>query len=101
MSSNAFENIKSGLMDALEYSSGDRSHGRDHEVEVPVVNVKEVRERLALSQVEFAEAFGVSVATVRNWEQGRRVPRGPARALLMVIEKEPEAVQRALSNLVA
>jgi putative transcriptional regulator len=55
-----------------------------------------VRERLGISQAAFARMFGVSVWTLRNWEQGRRRPDGPARALLRVIEREPEAAQRAL-----
>ena len=56
-----------------------------------------IRNSLKLSQDKFAERFGFSVATVRDWEQGRRRPEGPARALLTVIEHEPEAVERALS----
>jgi putative transcriptional regulator len=54
------------------------------------------RRRLGLSQAEFAAWFGISPGTLRNWEQGRRVPDGPARVLLRVIEREPEAVRRAL-----
>ena len=51
-----------------------------------------------MSQMEFAEHFGVSVRTVQDWEQGRRVPSGASRAFLMVIDREPEAVQRALAK---
>ena len=97
MSSDAFDSIKEGLEDALEYASTGTS-GTAHEVEVPMVDVRAVRERLGLSQVEFAKKFGVSVATLRNWEQGRRFPRGPARVLLMIIDLEPDAVQRALDQ---
>ena len=57
-----------------------------------------VRERLGISQAAFARMFGVSVWTLRNWEQGRRRPEGPARALLRVIEREPEAARRALGG---
>ena len=49
-----------------------------------------VRARTKLTQVEFAARIGVPIETVRNWEQGKRSPRGPARALLKVIEKAPE-----------
>ena len=52
--------------------------------------------RLGRSQAEFAAWFGISPGTLRNWEQGRRVPEGPARVLLRVIERDPEAVRRAL-----
>jgi putative transcriptional regulator len=55
------------------------------------LDVAAIRTRLGLSQAQFARRFGVSVGTVRGWEQGRRVPDGPARALLRVIAAEPEA----------
>ncbi len=60
-------------------------------------DVREVRQNLGKSQTEFALLIGVSVATLRNWEQGRRVPEGPARALLRVAAANPRAVIRALS----
>jgi DNA-binding transcriptional regulator YiaG len=58
--------------------------------------VRGVRERHGLSQVEFARRFGFTVDTIRKYEQGHRHPTGPARALLRVIAAEPEAVTRAL-----
>ena len=60
------------------------------------VNVKELRERLGLTQNEFSGMIGVSIKTLLNWEQGRREPEGPAKALLRVVEKEPQAVLSAL-----
>jgi putative transcriptional regulator len=54
--------------------------------------VRRVRRRAGLSQAEFARRIGISVATVRGWEQGRLVPQGAARALLRVIDRVPEAV---------
>jgi len=62
-------------------------------------DVKQVRRQLGVSQPEFAAMIGVSVATLRNWEQGRRVPEGPARALLRVASQNPGAVKRALTTL--
>ena len=62
------------------------------------VDVKEVRLRLGKSQVAFARMIGVSVATLQNWEQGRRRPEGPARALLRVAAADPKAVAAALAN---
>lgn len=59
-------------------------------------DVKHVRASLHQSQQEFAQMIGVSVATLRNWEQGRRVPEGPARALLLVAARNPKAVADAL-----
>ena len=60
------------------------------------VDIAATRRRLGLSQTEFAAWFGISPGTLRNWEQGRRVPEGPARVLLRVIERDPEAVRRAI-----
>lgn len=60
-------------------------------------DVRAVRQRFGKSQAEFALLIGVSVATLRNWEQGRRVPEGPARALLRIAAVDPNAVIRALS----
>ena len=60
-------------------------------------DIKAIRERLEKSQAEFALMIGVSVATLRNWEQGRRTPDGPARALLKVAAEDPRAVAKALS----
>ena len=61
-------------------------------------DIKAIRESLGMSQTEFAMMIGVSVATLRNWEQGRRRPEGPARALLRVAAENPEAVAEALRS---
>jgi putative transcriptional regulator len=60
------------------------------------VDVRAIREKMKLSQSEFAARFGFTAAAVRQWEQGRRYPHGPARVLLTIIDKEPNAVRRAL-----
>jgi putative transcriptional regulator len=68
-----------------------------YRIHVPAeIDVRRIRRQLGLSQDEFAARFGLSVATVREWEQDRRKPEGAARVLLTVIEREPEAVTRAL-----
>lgn len=92
----AFEKIMAGLEDALAYADGDASRGTAHQVEVADVDITYLREKLGLSQDRFAALFGLSARTVRNWEQGVRHPEGPARILLQVIDREPEAVMRAL-----
>jgi putative transcriptional regulator len=61
------------------------------------VDVKSIRETLGLSQEAFARRFGLDLATVRNWEQNRSRPDTAARVLLRTIEKEPDAVTRALT----
>jgi putative transcriptional regulator len=98
MTKRAFDSIMAGLQDALAYAKGDRKRGRIHVIKVAAVDVRKARKKLGMSQDRFAQSFGVSVATVRNWEQGRRRPEGAARVLLRVIEREPEAVRRALSS---
>lgn len=60
------------------------------------IDVRAIRKRLGLSQARFAERFGFSAAIVRDWEQGRRRPDRIARTLLIVIDREPEAVMRAI-----
>ncbi len=60
------------------------------------VDVKRIRNRLHVSQSQFSLMIGVSKATLQNWEQGRREPEGPAKALLRIVEKRPEAVLEAL-----
>jgi putative transcriptional regulator len=62
------------------------------------VEVRDLRRRAHLTQQEFAAKLGVPVETIRNWEQGKRMPRGPARALLTVIAHAPEAVFAALAK---
>jgi putative transcriptional regulator len=60
--------------------------------------VRAIRAKLGKSQSDFAEMIGVPKATVQNWEQGRRVPDGPASALLRVVSQSPRAVTRALAS---
>ena len=60
--------------------------------------VRDLRRRARLTQLEFAAKLGVPVETIRNWEQGKRAPRGPARALLAVVAHSPETVFAALSS---
>jgi putative transcriptional regulator len=61
-------------------------------------DIRRLRERMGLSQPRFAAMLGISVGTLRNWEQGRRKPEGPARALLRVAAVHPDAVLDALSH---
>jgi putative transcriptional regulator len=66
------------------------------DIDMPrAADVPAIRKTLGLSQPEFARFMGVSVATLRNWEQERREPQGPARSLLLVAKKQPEAVIKA------
>jgi putative transcriptional regulator len=71
--------------------------GHTLKVHVPAdVDAKKIRQSLHLSQTVFAARYGIPEGTLRDWEQHRRKPEGPARAYLMVIARNPEAVRRAL-----
>jgi putative transcriptional regulator len=63
-----------------------------------VSRVKALRQRLGMTQMEFASAFHLPVTTLRDWEQRRSVPDAPARALLLAIERDPEAMRRLLAE---
>jgi putative transcriptional regulator len=65
----------------------------------PAIDVRAIRKRFGLSQVQFAERYGFSAAAVRDWEQSRKTPEGATRTLLLVIDREPEAVERALQSI--
>ena len=91
------DSIRRGLEEALAYVDGTADAGR-YGIHIPAgIDVKAIRTRLAMTQEEFAGRFGFSVNTLRHWEQGRRVPEGPTRAYLLVIDRDPKAVQKALN----
>ena len=90
------ESILRGARQALRYARGKRGGFVAHVPED--IDVAAIRRRLGLSQAEFASRFGFKLDALQNWEQGRRRPEGAARAFLRVIEREPEAVQRALAG---
>lgn len=93
----AFESIKQGLTEAIGHARGAKT-GEDVRVFRPqAVDVKELRQRVGMTQEQFAARFGFSVATLRHWERGDRAPAGPALVLLNVIAKDHKAVMRALS----
>ena len=92
------DRITRGLEDALAIAEGRKAPAHVHTVMVPAVDVKALRHKLSMSQEAFALRFGFSKATVRNWEQDRVEPTGPARTLLLIIDREPEAALRAVSQ---
>lgn len=96
MANKDFERIVAGLNEAIEIAEG-RADPTTYRIHVPEsVDVKSIRQRMGLTQAAFAARFGFSVGTLRDWEQGRKQPEPTSRVLLTVIEREPEAVQRAL-----
>jgi putative transcriptional regulator len=90
------EEILQGAREALASVKGDATAVRV--TIIPRIDVGEIRRRLKMTQAEFSRAFSLSLDSVKNWEQGHRVPEGPAKALLAVIAKNPQAVQNALAS---
>ena len=91
----AFESIKQGLSEAIEHAQGKKVAVKAYQP--TTVDVAKLRQRLELTQEQFAARFGFSVATLRHWERGDRRPQGPALVLLNLIERDPGGVLRALS----
>lgn len=90
--------IIAGLREAVRYSRGDRSAGKSRVINVPAPpDARAIRVRQGLSQPQFAAKYGFPLSTLRNWEQGHRAPTGASRVLLLVIEKQPQAVEAALA----
>jgi putative transcriptional regulator len=96
MKQNDFDRLVASVKQAGAVRRGQLKPGRVTELQVE--DVRAIRSKLAKSQEEFALMIGVSVATLQNWEQGRRRPEGPARALLRVAAKNPQAIVEALAS---
>ena len=92
----AFDNVMSGLNEALAYARGDRTGAVVHRIEVPQVDVAAIRAQTGLSQGAFAKSIGVAKGTLLNWEHGRRHPTGPAQVLLAMIARKPSLVREIL-----
>jgi putative transcriptional regulator len=91
-----FQAIVQGLEEARRFARGEEVPGlRYHPA--PHEDARAIRKRTGLSQAAFARRIRVSVATLRNWEQRRRYPDGPARVLLALLAKDPGIVKRTLS----
>lgn len=94
MKKDDFTKLVASVREAGEIKSGHRKPSRVYEIQPPDIRV--VRERLDVSQADFAVLIGVSTRTLQNWEQGRRRPDGPAKALLRIAARNPKAVLDAL-----
>ena len=88
-----FNGIMEGIGDATAFVQG--KHARANVVAGP--DIKALRKRIKMTQARFAKTYRLPLGTVKDWEQGRRQPDAPARALLAVIEENPEAVEKALA----
>ncbi len=94
MKKETFAKLVASVKEAGDIKAGHRVASRIYEIPPPEIRM--VREQLDVSQGEFAVMIGVSTRTLQNWEQGRRRPEGPAKALLTVASRNPAAVLDAL-----
>jgi putative transcriptional regulator len=95
MNDNDFNALVESIKQAGEIKKQKLKPGRSFHFDP--IDIKKIREELHKSQPEFAYMIGISVATLRNWEQGRRCPEGPARALLQIATTNPEVFEKALA----
>lgn len=91
-----FEQLTASMRQMNEIDEGSREPSRTFTMDA--LKIKEIRQASGLSQTKFASLIAVSVDTLRNWEQGRRSPTGPARALLRAIARDPQHVIPALAS---
>jgi putative transcriptional regulator len=94
MKEEMFAELMESVREAKSIMRGDQEPARRFVYETP--DAKQIRAEFGLTQEDFAAMIGVSIRTLQNWEQGRRKPEGPARALLIVAARRPEVVLEAL-----
>lgn len=92
--SSVFDQIERGLEEAIAFAEGRSSKAVVHHFSA--LDVKGIRLHVGMTQVDFAQAFGISVSTLRHWERGDRVPQGPARVLLTLVARAPETILKLL-----
>lgn len=94
MNKDDFASLKRGLEEAKAYLEGDRTGFITH----TPVDIKALRKAIGKTQGQFAAAYHLPIGTVRDWEQGRRTPDAPAKALLAIIAKDPEQAEKLLAD---
>ena len=97
--SNAFDEIKAGLKDAIAWQKGDHGKGMAHFIKALDIDVKAIREELNVTQEAFCSTYGVSLSTLKKWESGTREPEGPTKAYLYLISQRPRVVKTVLSQI--
>jgi putative transcriptional regulator len=91
-----YEELVDGLNEAIAFANGEDTGARVHVIEIPVIDVAQIRAQTGLSQSQFAKSIGVAKGTLLNWEHGRRHPTGPAQVLLAMIARRPSVVTELL-----
>ena len=96
MDNKLFDRLVESMTQMNEMIDGVRVPSREFVVDA--LHVKEIRKKTGLTQTKFCHLIDVNLGTLRNWEQGRREPTGPAKALLRAISRDPRHVLAALAN---
>jgi len=96
MKDKLFKELQESIIEGGKILKGKKKVGREYNFVNP--DPKEIRERFGLSQNKFAEMLGISTSTLQNWEQGRRKPEGPAKILLNIAARHPDAVLDTVYN---
>jgi putative transcriptional regulator len=91
-----YEELVDGFNEAIAFANGEDTGARVHVIEIPVIDVAQIRAQTGLSQSQFAKSIGVAKGTLLNWEHGRRHPTGPAQVLLAMIARRPSVVTELL-----
>lgn len=89
-----FDELLESVQQMDEITKGERSPSREFHVDA--LAVKDIRKATGMTQKSFAQRIGIELGTLRNWEQGRREPTGPAKALLTALKNDPDNVMQAL-----
>lgn len=90
MDEKLFAELEASLREGMEILRGEKQPSRTFHLDAP--DIKAIRDNMNLTQQQFAALLGISLRTLQNWEQGRRSPEGPARILLQVAAKNPQAL---------
>lgn len=94
--STLFADLKAGLEEALDHAQGRSIAGHERTIVVERTEIQEIRSKTGLTQKQFAAVLGASLATLRKWEQGTRVPSGAAARLIRILAYRPAIVEEAL-----
>jgi len=91
-----FESSKKGAEEALAWKQGKKTDARVRQY--TAMDVSDIRKQTKMTQKEFSESFHIPLSTLRQWEQGKRIPQGPAQALLKIIAHDSETAIEALHD---
>jgi len=91
-----FESVKKGAEEAFAWKQGKKTGARV--TKFTALNVSEIRKQTNMTQKEFSESFSIPLSTLRQWEQGKRIPQGPAQALLKIISHNADMALEALNQ---